>query len=694
MSRPGSGTSELDGARLGIDIGGTFMDLALYWPGRGLVVHKELADAEDLARSVLRAIDGLAREVGLTAGELLGRLRQIVHGTTVATNAVLTHRGARTGLLTTAGTRDALEMRRGVKERPLDNHFHGPPVLVPRRLRLGVPERIDSAGAELEPVDLPALEALLDELAAARVEAVAVCLMHAYATDDHERLVAEAVRRRLPEAYLTMSSELLPRLGYYGRLSTAVLNSYVGPTLAAYVGQLQGALERGGFRGDLLVMTSAGGVLTPREIERTAAVALLSGPSAAPVAGGVVLRRTGGGQAVVIDMGGTSLDVSLVAGGEPVTRDDGTIGGYALGLPMVDVHTLGAGGGSLAWLDEGGALHVGPESAGSRPGPACYGLGGTRPTATDANVVLGLIDPERFLGGRMPLDGAAARSAILRHVADPLGLSVEEAAAAIYDIVDANMASSIRSMVVDRGLDPAALTLVAGGGAGPLHAGALALELGIREILVPRESGVLCAYGMLFADLRSDLVRTYRVPGDRIDASRWAGILRSAEAVARARLTSAGAADGEVEIERSADVRYARQQHDLRVRLEGDEHLRPDAAALKARYDQVHLRSFGYAIPGEAIDLVNLRVSAVARRRPIDLPPPVYPTGTVSASRRAWVVGGERFASVAIVSPAALRARHAGPALVDLPETTIVVPEDFDVELEPAVGLRLTRRAA
>ena len=508
---------------IGVDVGGTFVDFALCDVAGELTVHKVPADPADLAAAIMRGISDLAEQRGTNADALLASLDLVVHGTTVATNAVLTGAGSRTGLLTTKGTRDALEMRRGIKEEPLDNKYEGPTPLVPRYLRLPVDERVDWNGDVLAELDTDSLEAAVQALKTHEVEAVAVCLMHAYANEAHERQVAARLREALPDAYLTVSSELLPQLGYYNRVSTAVLNSYLGPLLRSYLLSLAARLADGGFGGQLLIMNSAAGLMALEEIIPRAAAALLSGPAAAPVAARVY---AGASDCAVIDMGGTSLDISLASGGEPREVTEGRVGRYATALPMIDIRTIGAGGGSIARIDAGGGLQVGPRSAGAAPGPACYGKGGARPTCTDVDLLLGYLDPDYFLGGRMRLLREPAERAVREHLAGPLGISAEEAAVAAFEVINAGMTAGVRDMIVDHGLDPEAMPMVVGGGAGPVHAASVAMELGIRNVIVPRQSGVFCAVGMLFADLKHDLVRSYCASGEQLDPERWRDALR------------------------------------------------------------------------------------------------------------------------------------------------------------------------
>ena len=679
---------------IGVDVGGTFVDFALCDAAGELTVHKVPADPADLAAAIMRGISDLAEQRGTNAEALLASLDLVVHGTTVATNAVLTGAGSRTGLVTTKGTRDALEMRRGIKEEPLDNKYEGPTPLVPRYLRLPVDERVDWNGDVLAELDTDSLEVAVQALKTHGVEAVAVCLMHAYANEAHERQVAARLREVLPDAYLTVSSELLPQLGYYHRVSTAVLNSYVGPLLRSYLLSLAARLADGGFGGQLLIMNSAAGLMAPEEIIPRAAAALLSGPAAAPVAARVY---AGASDCAVIDMGGTSLDISLASGGEPREVTEGRVGRYATALPMIDIRTIGAGGGSIARIDAGGGLQVGPRSAGAAPGPACYGKGGARPTCTDVDLLLGYLDPDYFLGGRMRLLREPAERAVREHLAGPLGISAEEAAVAAFEVINAGMAAGVRDMIVDHGLDPEAMPMVVGGGAGPVHAAAVAMELGIRDVIVPRQSGVFCAVGMLFADLKHDLVRSYCASGDQLDPERWRELFAGMADRGRGTLVSEGARPEEVEVRYSADLRYLRQIHELNLPVDESLAKRLEMDDLHDRFDALHERLFGYRLPAEPLEVVNLRIRCVARR-----PRPELPRARITGAatpkpegvRRAYSPGEMCFREFAVYRGDFMDGgcRLEGPAIVELPQTTVVVPSAFAVRLDEAGSFVLTRR--
>ena len=680
---------------MGVDIGGTFVDFALWDSDGEMAVYKVPAEPADLAGSIMRGIAQLAEQRGADVGTFLRATTLLVHGTTVATNAVLTGRGSRTGLLTTRGTRDALEMRRGVKEEPLDNKYEPPAPLVPRYLRLPVDERVDWNGNVLEELDAGSLEAAVETLKFHEVEAVAVCLMHAYANGAHERRVAERLRAAVPEAYLTVSSELLPQSGYYSRVSTAVLNSYVGPLLESYLLSLSGAFAEAGFAGQLLIMNSAAGLMSPEEIIPRAAAALLSGPAAAPVAARVYAGAAGASDCAVIDMGGTSLDISLASDGEPREVAEGRVGRYATALPMIDIRTLGAGGGSIARVDAGGGLQVGPQSAGAAPGPACYGKGGTLPTCTDVDLLLGYLDPGYFLGGRMPLLREPAERAVREHLAGPLGISVEEAAVAAFEVINAGMAAGIRDMIVDHGIDPQAIPMVVGGGAGPVHAAAVAVELGMREVIVPRQSGVFCAVGMLFADLKHDLVRSYRAAGEQLDRERWRGLFTAMAEEGRRTLMSEGARPEEVEVRYSADLRYLRQIHELNMPMDESLANCPQMDTLHARFDALHERLFGYGLPEEVLEVVNLRVRCLARGPRPELPR-LRVAGTATPSpdgaRRAYSPGEMSFRDFAVYRGEILDGgcRFQGPAIVELPQTTLVVPSMFGLRVDEVGSFVLT----
>jgi len=499
------------GVKVGVDVGGTFTDFLVADEDGGVQVGKVLTTPEDPSLGLLRGLEEMASERGESLESFAKGITTIVHGTTVTTNVVITGTGAKTGLITTEGVRDVLEMRRGIREEQYNNRYTNVPPLVPRYLRRPVRGRLDHAGDEIEALNLQDIEDAVAFLQREAVEAVAICFMNSFANPEHERRAAQIVREKLPSAYLSISTEVLPSIRFYPRVSTTVLNSYVGPVLSRYLDSLTLRLDEIGFSGVLLIMQSNGGVVSPNVAGEQAAVTLLSGPAAGPNAGMTFAEAHGYHDCITVDMGGTSFDAALVRDGQPLTVTEGEVNRYSLALPMLDIVTIGAGGGSVGWLDEGGLLRVGPKSAGADPGPACYGKGGSEPTVTDADLVLERLDPEFFAGGRMPLNRDAARAAIEEKIAGPMGLKVAEAAAGIARVVDSNMAAGVREITIRRGYDPREFPMVVAGGAGPNHACAIATELELPLFIVPRESSIFCAAGMLMTDLKHDMVRSHIV---------------------------------------------------------------------------------------------------------------------------------------------------------------------------------------
>src|SRR6516165_9678234 len=552
------------GIKVGIDVGGTFTDFIVADVGAEPVIHKALSTPEDPSIAVLAGLQELAARLDPPRpfAEFIGSIDTVVHGTTVATNATLTHTGARSVLLTTRGVRDALEMRRGIRERQYDNRYTNVKPLVPRYLRIGVGGRLDRTGAEVEPPSLDDITRAIALFREEKVEAVSICFMNAFANPAHEQTAAELLRRELPNAYLTVSTDLLPSIRFYERVSTTALNSYVGPKLAQYLERLVGRLRDAGFRGVLLIMQSNGGVISPQLAREKAALTLLSGPAGGPGAGLFFAKAIGTDRCITTDMGGTSFEAS-VAIGAPGMVNDGEIARHKLALPMLDIHTIGAGGGSIAWLDEGGLLRVGPQSAGAQPGPACYGNGGKLPTTTDADLVLGYLDPDYFAGGKMRLDPDAARRAIETEIAGPMRTSVEQAAAGIYRIACNNMAQGVREVTIKRGFDPREFALIAAGGAGPMHSCLICGELEIPLQIVPSCASVLCAYGMLLSSLQHDFVRTFVA---RLATLDWLRLKRVLEEMRREgdQLLAQEHVPPELRQFRVRfDCRYAKQYHEV-----------------------------------------------------------------------------------------------------------------------------------
>ena len=608
----------------------------------------------------------------------------MIHGTTITTNAVLTGGGARTALLTTEGFRDILQMRRGVKEGDqYDYRIPQPRPLIERRQVHEVPERIDFRGQELTPLDEHALREIAAALREDDVEAVAVSLLWSFVNPAHEQRAAEILREALPEAYVSLSSEVIPQLRVYERSSTTALNAYVGPVLSRYLDELGQRLADGGFAGTLLIMQSNGGVMTPEFSSRFAVNTLLSGPAGGPEAGVSYGALHGIEDLMTVDMGGTSFDVALVEGGQAVTTTEGQVGGHRVALPTLDIHTIGAGGGSIARVDEGGLLTVGPQSAGSDPGPASYGRGGSRPTVTDADLLLGYLDPQMFAGGDIPLDVERARTTMADQVGEPLGLSVQQAAQGVYTLVNTTMANAVRFISVERGKDPREFALVVAGGAGPLHAGPIAAELGIPLVLVPRESSVFCAAGMVISDLKHDYVRTFARALDAEAVDEANGMLAQMADEARETLRGQGVGEERIAVRVSADLHYVGQFHEVEVEADGAS-LALDA--LQGAFHRRHHALYGHSVPGAPLELINVRVRAEGRTSKPSYAPRAQESEDPSAARK-----GERpaiFDGVEHRTPVfdGLALRHGnrleGPALVEQPTTTIVLPPGFVLECD------------
>ncbi|OLD69480.1 MAG: 5-oxoprolinase [Candidatus Rokubacteria bacterium 13_1_20CM_70_15] len=667
--------------RIGADVGGTFTDLAAVDRAGRVVIAKCASTPRDPSEGLMEGLGLLASELGLDLPDLLARTEAIVHGTTVATNALLERKGARVGLLTTEGHRDVIEMREGLKDDRYNLRMPPPVPLVPRALRLGVRERLRFDGTVAVPLRRSSVAVCLAKLAREGVDSVAVCYLHSYRNPKHEIETGRAVARRLPQAYVSLSSEVLPQIKEYERVWTTVVNAYVGPALARYLERLAAELRARGYRGDVLVMQSHGGVAPVRESARLAAGAVLSGPAGGVAAGRYAARLLAEGNLITFDMGGTSTDIALLQRGEPQLTGEKRVGIARVALPALDIHTLGAGGGSVAWVDPGRILHVGPESAGADPGPACYAKGGARATVTDANLVLGYLDPGNFLGGRIPLDAAAAQGA-LAEVARRLGTSVLTAAEGVSRVVSTNMAEGIKIVSVRRGVDPRRFALVAFGGAAGLHVTEVARLLEIRRVVVPSVAAVLSAWGMLATDLRYELVRSHVSEVGRMAAAGLRRLVARLERDGRKRL---GAFDGPIRVHRSLDMRYGEQIFEIQVPLDGvDLGSSGLMTEVAERFHKRHEELYAYSAPGQEVVIVNARVAVVGEL-------PVLPAETAAASRRVTAGPARRrvwlgdWIEVPVYRMDTLPAGHEveGPAILESATTTVLVREGERVTVTP-----------
>ncbi|MBR0667134.1 hydantoinase/oxoprolinase family protein [Roseomonas hellenica] len=656
--------------RIGVDVGGTFTDVVGIAPDGITTLAKAASTPADQSEGVVAGLATLAEALGLTLADLLARTERIVHGTTVATNALLERRGAKVAMLTTEGHRDVIEMREGLKPERYDLRLPAAPALVPRHRRIPVRERLRPDGRVEAPLDPGSVDAAIASAKAEGAESVAICFLHAWRDPTHERQAAEAVRAALPDVFVTHSAEVLPQIKEFERFSTTAVNAYVGPVVARYLTRLRTRLAEAGYGGPVFVILSHGGVAPVEEAARLAAGTALSGP-AGGVAAGVALARQGLGQDLVtFDVGGTSTDIALIEGGEAALGRGREVGGERIALESLDIVTLGAGGGSIAHLGPGGLLQVGPRSAGAVPGPVCYGQGGTEPSVTDANLVLGYLDPGNFLGGKRVLDRAAAEAAFGRLGAQ-LGLGAAEAAAGAHRIANLRMADGIRLATVRRGVDPRGFTLLAFGGAAGLHASAVARELGMARVAVPVFAAGLSAWGMLHTDLRYEVSRSLEgagLPGDAALRETFAAL----EADGRARVS--GWFGGEVAVRRAADMRYGEQVFEVGVPLDGVDWEAPGLAERVA--EAFHLRHeqlFTYALRGEEVALVNARIAVLGLLPGGESRAVLPPARTSVATRHIRLEDGP--AEVPVHGFAALLPGQAipGPAIVESDTTTVLI---------------------
>jgi len=676
--------------RIGIDIGGTFTDLFLWSQGGSVESYKTLSTPEDPSIGLINGLEAIASAHETSVEQLAQDITTIVHGTTVTTNATLTRGGAKTGLLTTHGVRDALEMRRGIREKQYDNTYTNVPPLVPRYLRCPVRGRLDYKGTELAPLALDDVRAAIELFKTEAVESVAICFMNSFANPDHERAAEELVRKELSSVYLSPSVSVLPIVRFYNRVSTTVLNAYVGPILDGYLDNVTAKLAGIGFSGVLLIMQSNGGVAVPEVIQTLPATTLLSGPAGGPCAAAEYARTQDTNDCIIVDMGGTSFDASLVRGGEAETNTEGEIARLTIALPMLAITTIGAGGGSIGSIDEGGLLRMGPQSAGAMPGPACYGRGGELPTCTDANVALGYLDPEYFAGGELPLVPELAKKAIEQHVAIPSGMTVDEAAAGMYRVINTNMAHGVREITVKRGLDPREFPMVVAGGAGALHACMIAKELEIPKLLVPSTASVLCAAGMLLGDLQHDYVRSYVCRFSDLDLTKLREIVDEMSDEGTAQLTREQVPSDRIERVVALDLRYLKQYHEVTVPVDYESIAGGDLTAIEDRFHREHDRLYGYELRREktGIELINTRVRMLGRTDKPELPRveegSASPEHARKGRRRAYVPERDGFDEIPVYDGHRLTAGNEipGPALIERTDTTILVSDSFTARID------------
>ena len=677
--------------KIGIDVGGTFTDFVVTRDDAEPAIFKTLSTPADPSIAVVNGLADIAASMNppLTLEAFAPTIDTLVHGTTVTTNATLTGTGAKSALLTTEGVRDALEMRRGIREEQYNNRYTNVKPLVPRFLRAGIRGRLDRNGAETAPLDLAQIRQAIDLFKQENVSAVSICFMNSFANPAHEQAAAKLVREEMPGAYLSVSTDVLPSIRFYERVSTTALNSYVGPKLNHYLDQLVGRLKGIGFKGLLLIMQSNGGVISPQLAREKAALTLLSGPAGGPGAGLFYVRPHGQNKCITTDMGGTSFEAS-VAVDSPMIKNDGEIARHRIALPMLDIHTIGAGGGSIGWLDEGGMLRMGPQSAGADPGPACYGKGGRLPATTDANVVLGYLDPGFFAGGKMRLDAAAAHAAIEEHIAKPMALSVEEAAAGMYRVACNNMAQGVREVTIKRGFDPREFPFIPAGGAGPIHSCLICSELEIPLQVVPRESSVLCAFGMLMSELKHDFVRTFVARLDAIDWPRLTAMIDEMSADGTRQLVEERIAEERRRHDVRFDCRYIKQYHEVSFGVPRELIDSRDTMAIAAAFNAEHNRLYGYSLEAEKtpIEIINVRVQAIGITDK-----PTYrqeawagadAAKALKGRRRMYIPETKDFRETPVYDGHRMHCgnRVTGPAMIEQETTAIFVSDSYDCAVD------------
>jgi N-methylhydantoinase A len=672
--------------RLAADIGGTFTDIVAFDEQSGrMLLGKALSTPSHL-------VDGVAHGVG-KAGTGYQFAKTFLHGSTIAINAILERHGAKAALLITEGFRDIYEIGRVNRPDSYNLYFKKHVPLIPRSMIFEIRERITASGDVLTSLDETGVAAICDKLEALGVEAVAILLLHSYRNIAHERRVKELVAERLPGIFVTASHELSQEYREFERCSTVVANAFIGPTVRDYVAGINLHLERSGFDGSFFIVQSTGGLYEARQAQSQCVRMLESGPAAGVVGARALCRELGLNDTIAFDMGGTTAKAGVIYRNEVLTTSTALIGGYNQALPvqipMIDVFEVGMGGGSIASLAENNALSVGPKSAGAEPGPACYGRGGEQPTVTDANLVLGRLDPGNFLGGEMRLDTEAAERAIAHRIAEPLDMSMRAAADGILRIATTSMSYAVKSVSTQRGLDAAAFTLIAYGGAGPLHAAAIAHEIGMERVIVPRAPGHFCAFGMLFSDLRYDFVRTWPMRLADAGFAEIEAIYSDMFKSGRAALAQSKVKPSRIIVERSADMRYVGQEHAVTIELPPELFRRRDREGIKTRFDEVHQLRYGTHAPNEPAEIVSLRATVTGvLRKPTPERVAAGGRAPVSDARRGarpvFFSEHRRAEKTSVYAREALKSgnRIPGPALIEEHASTTLIPPGDRVEVD------------
>ena len=675
--------------RIGVDIGGTFTDCVVISNDGTIYTFKELSTPEDQSIGLYNVIKKAAQFFEMDLEEFLGGADLFAHGTTVATNTLLTGTGAKTGLILTKGFRDTIEMRRAHKNNIWDLFLFTAPPLVPRYLRRGVTERIDYKGDVVTELDEDEVVAICQDFKKEGVTAVAICTLFSYLNDKHEKRIKEIVERELPDVFVSRSSEVLPQIREYERSSTTVANAYVGPKLTVYLTNLEQKLKGDGLKKAFYVVASNGGMMTAETAIRHASATLLSGPAAGATGAVFFANLTGNRNLILMDMGGTSFDVSLINDCTVSLSTEGEIAGYRVAKPMIDIHTIGAGGGSIAWIDQWGMLNVGPESAYSYPGPVCYDRGGVKPAVTDANLLLGYLNKDYFLGGEMKINYDKCYQMMKEKIADPLGMSVEEAACGVFQIVNQNMADATKVVSVQKGFDPREFSLVSAGGACSIHACKIAEEVGSRRVIVPKAASVFCALGMLESDIRLDNIRSFvgTIPG--LSLEDFNKTIEETEADAMQQLFKEGVHKEDSSLERYLDVRYVGQHHEVTVPMPNncvitEEHLEEIANT----FHKAHERLYSYMTPETPIEIINLRVTAVGHVEKTGLEKKESSDAKVEDAikntRKLYLQEYNDWVEVPVYDRNKLYYGHTieGPAVIEERITTIIVHPQWNAHID------------
>lgn len=685
--------------RLGIDAGGTFTDFVLADKSGQVRLYKALSTPQDPTQAIRNGLHLITEDLGVTAEKIITNCDLCINGTTVGLNALIQHKGAKTGLICTAGHEDSLEIRLGHKEDGYRYDPEYPPatMLVPRYLRRGIEERVLSDGSVRTPLDEADVRAACEVFRAEGVETVAISFVWSVLHPDHERRAGEIVREMLPGVILTLGSELYPQVREYTRTSTAVVNAYLAPIMKRYVAAVDAYFQSLGAKQPVRYYQSNGGLAIGQAMTDRSVYAINSGPASAPAAGQYVCEPFGKTDVITVDMGGTSFDITLTKGGVTNINKNIDFLRYRIGVPMIQVETLGAGGGSIGWIDEMGLMQMGPQSAGSDPGPACYGQGGTEPTVSDANLVLGYLNPDGLVGGRLPLDARLAREAVKTRLAEPLGLSLERAAYGMFTIVNANMVNGIRRVTVERGYDPRDFVLVGAGGATAAHICALAADMGIDTIVLPKLASGLCAFGQIISDVKYNYMATAPLRLDNAAAcARIDSLFNEIEAQGIAHLKSDGFARREIDTRRSLDMRYVGQVHECTVEIGNFKVDTKSVGKIVEAFHKRHEQLYTYSERHSTVEVVNIESTVYGRvEKPARMTIAKGKPGSAALKGHREAVfsadGKRQKTPVYDGGLLGAGAKIAGPAIIEEVTTTIVIEPGWKAVLDESGSYLITR---